>query len=528
MSISRKLALSAIAASGLALSTVAHAADTSTFNNVYLSYFSPSDVRAMANLASTGSYNLAGYIVWAVSGDTAPNRSDSLLNALKSSKLANQTVNGYYENWGTYKLDTPQMIAQLQGGYLSDLTYAFLEAKEGVIDFSNIGTNYQDPKTFASTVSSYGVKPLMALGGAGHNATFEEMFDGNGGLVQVKVNDFISGLKTLQSDGFAGVDFDYENQNMTAADSQSYVALLEAVNTAFSGQDFKFSVTIPGSAAFIDGTKAGGAGFQKGDLQTIANLSQVSDINLMTYDYFGSWNKSENLNTGFLANNYPVNGGQTADLFSVKGTVDAAIAAGVPQSKLTVGIPAYGRSMTGIQPGQDNTGYNQSTAAAGVPTGDLDEGSCSNSIGAVNACTGSYSYHYIVEHMLDQTAVSHLIAKDWQNAGSSAYNGSTAYANAYTQKHYALTITNADPNYGLNTVQVGDYQLSYMGPKTSVTLNGESNPTTLDLSGQSGLALHFVDTLGHAFNCAQALNLTQNMDVSVDVSAKSCTVTPAA
>ncbi len=86
--------------------------------------------------------------------------------------------------------------------------------------------------------------------------------------------------------------------------------------------------------------------------------SLVDFINLMAYDFHGSWT----LHTGHHANLYPSL--LDPEGISVDGAVRRYLAAGVPGEKLVVGVPFYGRGWRGVRP-EHNGRYQPYEASMG-------------------------------------------------------------------------------------------------------------------------------------------------------------------
>jgi len=93
----------------------------------------------------------------------------------------------------------------------------------------------------------------------------------------------------------------------------------------------------------------------------------VDWINLMTYDYHGTWDSTTNFNAPlFRTANDPADAALNAD-----ATVQRYLAEGVPASKLVMGVPFYGRGWTGVA----DVDHGLYQSAAGSAPGTYEAGS---------------------------------------------------------------------------------------------------------------------------------------------------------
>lgn len=616
-----------------AFATSATAAPPTSYKNMFISYFSPANVRSAVAYASGQGINQ--FIVWDVQGDVNPqsDAQDSLLYNLKHSGNGNPNVTAYFENWGVYNqsplpdgspkalplanyaipgsIDSgtgePATNADLTAKLplINTLAYSFLEAQttHDNVNTKEIGTVYftdpwadllptdawclkdpmgqkvcgyaakmsKKPETFAQSAKMGNfeafaqlpkkypnLKTEISIGGYGHDATFESMF----GTVKMPDGTVIGTLNSDEADNFVnsivaimnqyhinGVDLDYENQQMTWAQSESFYRLVYKLNNALDNPQQFITITVPANPEYLLGDaksssgqllkqgyapdatimfkqKSGPTHFVTGDvLANLSKLTFVKAINLMTYDFHGAfdYNTAGTGKTGFLANVYQTPPSGQSPAFSMQASAEAAEKAGVQPGVLGLGVPTYGRSVAGIP--DVNDGFQQVIpSSAIIPTGNADGVDCNDSITATgkSACTGMFDYSYIVSHLLKE---GFNAPHDWTYSGKS--NGTTAFAPLWTPQRphtYTLTINNmknqgaAVGNLGF-TVTVKNAAGDSYGPTSWQNPGSSKTYTPTAIEGKSGLQVYWADYNGQLVSCnlpAITLNRNLTIDISLD------------
>lgn len=153
-----------------------------------------------------------------------------------------------------------------------------------------------------------------------------------------------SAIAFIQEHKFDGMDLDWEYPAMQAVgdadreptgpevDKQNFVELIKALKVAFAPYGYLLSAAVSAGAPTI------------ARAYDVPQVSQYLDIiNLMTYDFHGGWDNV----TGHNSPLYPLPGATGIDeQFTVEYAVNTWLNAGVDPSKLTLGLPLYGRSFT--------------------------------------------------------------------------------------------------------------------------------------------------------------------------------------
>lgn len=215
------------------------------------------------------------------------------------------------------------------------------------------------------------LKTLISVGGW----TWSNRFSDVAATAETREVFADSAVDFIRKYNMDGVDLDWEypvsggleGNSYRPEDKQNYVLLLqktrEKLNVAGAADGKTYLLTIASGA--------GPAYIQNNNLSGIAAV--VDWINIMTYDFNGSWNTTTGHNAPLYYDAAAASSGLTepAD-YNIDKAVTSYLAAGVPAGKLVLGMPFYGRGWGGAP----STGNGQYQVSAGISsTGTWEKGS---------------------------------------------------------------------------------------------------------------------------------------------------------
>jgi chitinase len=303
-----------------------------------------------------------------INKNTKLNKTTSTINSTN-----NNVIVTYFTEWSIY--DRQFFIKDIPGDKITHLNYAFakptIDGNLEIVDRFAFLEKIMTNSTISNTSYVNGncnelmllkqkyrhLKTLISIGGWTLSHDFSTIMNNN-----ITRNKFVdSCINFMLNYGFDGLDFDWEYPGgggletniVNEKDGENFAIFLRDLRNKLNTiEDGKWLITLAVSA---DPKKIN-------NLQP-NNIHQYCDfINIMTYDFEGSWSTK----TGHLANLYKNK--NVTESFSVEEAVNTYLSFNVPSNKLVIGVPFYGRGFanTILPLGNSFSGVGNGTWEAGV------------------------------------------------------------------------------------------------------------------------------------------------------------------
>lgn len=295
--------------------------------------------------------------------DTSINSTSKPNDIISTSMDSQKRAVAYFTSWSAYERNVT--LNDVDPNLLTHINFAFANLKsDGEI---YIGDSWVDIEKLFSTNSETGInghfgelikikqkypniKTLISVGGWTWSSNFSEVASTDASREKFAK----SAVEFITKYGFDGIDIDWEfpveggnNIPHKPEDKTNYTKLLSKTREELYIQGRKdnkhYLLTIAGgpNVSFVENT----------ELSKIINY--VDFINIMAYDYHGSWDSITNHNTPLY---------DDKNNSSVSNTVNAYISAGVNPKDLNLGLAFYGRGWSNVT-NSANNGLGQSGTA---------------------------------------------------------------------------------------------------------------------------------------------------------------------
>jgi chitinase len=295
-------------------------------------------------------------------GSSVDQRLDDGMSAVstRDTKKGSFKITAYYTNWAQYRPAPYQYVPENLTSIAKSidyLHYAFAKFDEQgnvfPIEWNDCASDqWTGCQGDNSTKTMYyrimqvkkqhnpNMKILISLGGWSWGGTLVcPTFSKMASSETSRTNFINQAIKFARTFEFDGIDIDWEYPADTAngcnpMDTQNFLSLMKELNAAVLKEAkssnlarLEISVAAPAAPANIHNLKP-------------ADMHPYADrINVMTYDFHGSWDGVKGFNT-------PMYEQKAGDEFSITNAIDTWITAGVPASKLFLGMATYGHTFT--------------------------------------------------------------------------------------------------------------------------------------------------------------------------------------
>jgi chitinase len=295
--------------------------------------------RAPAKLLPPSAYRILVVLAAAIYFGPAFAR---LAGSAAADESAEYKIVGYYVSWAAYaRRYTPRSVDPMR---FTHLIYAFAKIDKAEVTLGDSAVDLENiAELQALRRRNSRLQILVAVGGWNGSADFSDVAASD--LLRQRFAE--SAVAFLRTHNFDGIDIDWEypvaggkdGNTHRSADKDNFTRLLEALRNALDvagREDGRRYLLTMASGASAD---------TAGNLRLEAIATLVDWVGLMSYDFSGAWSKRSGHNAPLATDpNDPTPG---APLNTVSAAVARYLAAGVPDRKLLLGLPLYGRAWKG-------------------------------------------------------------------------------------------------------------------------------------------------------------------------------------
>ncbi|GJF19816.1 MULTISPECIES: glycoside hydrolase family 18 chitinase [Streptomyces] len=300
---------------------------------------------------------------------------------------------GYFTNWGVYgrNYHVKNLVTSGSAEKITHINYAFGNVQGGKCTIGDAYADYDKAYTADQSVDGVAdtwdqplrgnfnqlrklkakyphIKVIWSFGGWTWSGGFPDAVK-NPAAFAKSCHDLVEDPRW--ADVFDGIDLDWEYPNAcglscdTTSTKNAFSSMMKAMRAEFGNDLVTAAVTADGSA---------GGKIEAADYGPAAQY--INWYNVMTYDFFGAWEKN-----GPTAPHSPLTSytGIPQQGFNSADAIAKFKAAGVPAGKLLLGIGFYGRGWTGVTqaaPGGTATGPAAGTYEAGIEDYKVLKNSC--------------------------------------------------------------------------------------------------------------------------------------------------------
>ncbi|MDQ2087432.1 glycosyl hydrolase family 18 protein [Herbivorax sp. ANBcel31] len=275
-----------------------------------------------------------------------------------------KNIVGYFTEWGIYLEDNYYEVSNIPWNKVTHINYAFAKIEDGEIAIHDTWAAIERPfddDTWETPIKGHfgqlikykqlypDVKTLISVGGWTMSTYFSDvaLTDESRELFAKSCVDFIREYQ------FDGVDIDWEypvggglDTNITRPeDKENFTLLLQTLREELDiagtedGKDYLLTIAAPAGSSSID------------NMEPDKFHQYLDFINLMTYDYSGSWEDVSNHLSPLYMNPSDPSSAYRKERANIDWTVNEYLKLGVPAEKLNLGIPYYAAGWTDITGG---------------------------------------------------------------------------------------------------------------------------------------------------------------------------------